>query len=154
LYNFRTDDGASLNIQNVGVLEKWNSEDEVMVTIKGQEYRVDKFPNFLTGTNDKYLEYNYGLYLELFYQFHRLLNETDVLIIAGYGFGDNAVNLRIIDWMNDKNHRLEIITPNVEATIKNARGAIYARLQDWGYDRIDFTEKGIQDVRIDDFRFL
>ena len=152
-FNFRTDDRASLNIEKVGVLEKWNSEDEVRVKINGKEYRVDKFPIFLTGTNDKYLEYNYGLYLELFYHFHRLLNETDVLIIAGYGFGDNAVNLRIIDWMNNESHRLEIITPNVEGTIKNARGAIYSRLQNWGNDRVNFIEKVIQEVKIEDFEF-
>lgn len=51
-------------------------------------------------------------------------------IIAGYDFSDNAVNLRIIDLMKNKNKRIEIITPNVETTIKNARGAIYSILKD------------------------
>lgn len=154
-FNFRTDDGVRLNLNNVGVVENWNSEDEVNITIGEQNYRVDKFPNFLTGTHDKYLEYNYGLYLELMYQFHRLLNETDVLIVAGYGFGDNAVNLRIIDWFSrDETRKIEIITPNMDSTIKNARGAIYARLQDWDSNRIQFIEKGIENINIDDFKFL
>lgn len=39
--------------------------------------------------------------------------------IAGYGFGDNAVNLKIFDWMKNVNKRIEIITPKVEATIRN-----------------------------------
>jgi len=153
-FNFRIDDGLSFNLYNIGLVKNWNSEDEVRTTINNQEYRVDKFPEFLTGMNGKYLEYNYGLYLELFYQFHRLLNETDVLIIAGYGFGDNAVNLRIIDWMKHLKSNIEIITPNVDAIIKNAKGAIYSRLQDWGSERVNFIEKGIETVKITDFKFL
>lgn len=153
-FNFRIDDGIILKTENVGLIEEWNSEDEVSITIDQQNYRVDKFPNFLTGTNDKYLEYNYGLYLELMYQFHGLLNETNVLIVAGYGFGDNAINLRIIDWMNKNDNKIEIITPDVNATIRNARGAIYARLQEWGDDRVNIIDKGIQEIHLNDFRFL
>jgi len=44
--------------------------------------------------------------------------------------------------------------PRKEEHIGNARGAIYARLQDWSDDRVNFIEKGIQGVKIDDFKYL
>lgn len=153
-FNFRKDDVVSLNVYNIGIVEEWRSDDEVGILINNQLYQVDKFPEFLTGMNDKYLEYNYGLYLELFYHFHRLLSETDILIVAGYGFGDNAINLRIIDWMENEKNKIEIITPNVELTIKNARGAIYSRFQDWPNTRVNFIEKGIENTSFQDFKFL
>ena len=40
------------------------------------------------------------------------------------------------------------------AIIKNAKGAIYSRLQDWGSERVNFIEKGIETVKITDFKFL
>ncbi len=155
-YNFRTDDGVSLNIEEIGQYDEWQSEDEVQISVNDKEYRVDKKPLFLTGFNNKYLEYNYGIYLDLFYQFHQLLNQTDILIIAGYGFGDNTVNLRIIDWYTKRNDRkIEIITPNKDTAINNAKGAIHSRLKfDWSDDRIHWIEKGIQELEITDLKYI
>jgi hypothetical protein len=154
-FNFRIDSDIGLKIGNIGLVEKWQSEGVVDCIVEETKYRVEKFPNFLTGTNDKYLEYNYGQYLELFAQFHSLLKTTETLIIAGYGFGDNAVNLRIIDWFeNNKNSKIEIISPDIEKTVNNAKGAIYARLKDWDSSRISFIEKGIENTKLSDLKFL
>lgn len=154
-YNFKLDDGTYKYYYNVGKIDDELQSVDNSIIIGGIEFSVDQLPLFLTGTNVKYLEYNYGLYLELLYQFHRLLKQTDTLIIADYGFGDNAINLRIIDWMNDKKHKLIIITPNFNNTQKYAKGAMYARLQDWKRDRrIGIIENKIECVSIEDLEPL
>ncbi|MFA6571476.1 MAG: hypothetical protein WCT77_09585, partial [Bacteroidota bacterium] len=106
-------------------------------------------PLFLTGINDKYLDYNYGIFLDMMDNFYRLLNKTKYLIIIGYGFGDNAINLRIIDWFDKNKYRkIIVVSPNMETVIQNARGGISRRLKELENDknRLIIIKKRFEDT--------
>lgn len=88
---------------------------------------------FLAGTHNKEIEYTTGPFLELHYRFHRLLGDSDRLIVVGYGFGDKGVNQRIAEWMGaSRSTRLLVIDPKpAEKIATDARPAISMRLDDW-----------------------
>ncbi|OGU39329.1 MAG: hypothetical protein A2X61_00455 [Ignavibacteria bacterium GWB2_35_12] len=152
-YNFMKDTGVSYEIAFIGLIKKWYCHDANDYKIDGINYKVYNMPLYLTGTNDKYLECNYGIYLELFYQFHRLLKQTDILIIIGYSFGDNAINFRIIDWFGqNKESKIILVTKCKYNTFNNARGAINERLCEWEKikNRFCVIEKLIENVSIEE----
>lgn len=120
---------------------------------KGKEYyeRADA-PLFLTGTNDKYLQYQYGIFVELWNQYQRVLSKTNILICIGYGFGDNAVNARIINWMWEQdNRKLIVIDINeFDEARKNSRGAIHRHLFEWNNKRMTWITKNAKDLTADE----
>jgi len=106
---------------------------------------------FLTGINNKYLDYNSSIFLRLFYYFQKLLDSTNNLIVSGYSFGDNGINLRLIDWfINDSNRKLIIICPNKDSLISSAKGAMQKRLKDFPSIRLKFIPKCFEKVTIED----
>ncbi len=119
---------------------------------KGKDYK-ESDQLLLTGTNDKYLQYQFGLFVELWNQFHKLLSETELLICIGYGFGDNAVNARIINWMfENKYNKLIVVDINkLEDIEKYARGPISKHLTEWNRNgRIACINKSVGDLDSDE----
>jgi hypothetical protein len=88
---------------------------------------------FLTGTFNKMLNYLDDVFLELHYRFHRTLDESDRLVVCGYGLGDKGINKRIIDWMvlspESARRKMVLIDPrSFEQVQESSRGAIGDKL--------------------------
>ena len=67
-------------------------------------------PQFLIGSTNKLSEYLHVQYWDMFERFRKYLRENDNLIVAGYSFGDDAINGQILEWlMNEDNKRLIVI---------------------------------------------
>ncbi|MTI60510.1 MAG: hypothetical protein FH762_11155 [Firmicutes bacterium] len=82
-------------------------------------------PLILTGRVNKILEYHRSIYVDLHYNFYRLLPSVDSLIIAGYSFGDQGINSWIINWMNETaKHKILLLGPDTVNCIKYARKGI------------------------------
>jgi hypothetical protein len=55
-------------------------------------------PLLLIGTFNKIPEYTRRIFLDLYYQFRRLLNRATILVSCGYGFADKGINEQILEW--------------------------------------------------------
>lgn len=89
-------------------------------------------PIFLIGTFNKLANYTDRVYLEIYYESFQSLDETDVLVIVGYGFGDKGINKLITDWMcRTPGRRLVVIDRDANNLWKRARGAIAGKWQGW-----------------------
>ncbi len=62
----------------------------------------------LTGLN-KIKFYNSGLYTDLHYHFQKVLYENDIMIMSGYGWGDDPINNRLMTWLDRKPERKLIL---------------------------------------------
>lgn len=93
---------------------------------------ADQVPFFLIGTFNKFTNYTDSVYLEIYYQAFRSLDEADVLVIVGYGFGDKGINRLITDWIyRNLNRQVVVVDKNPEALEGRARRAIGDKWQDW-----------------------
>lgn len=76
----------------------------------------------LAGTTNKELAYGSGIFLELMFQFHRLLRDTNLLIVSGYGFGDKGINNRIWAWLEARpENRMIILHARPDELRQNAK---------------------------------
>ncbi len=57
-------------------------------------------PIILVGADNKGVDYNKPVFDELHFQFYTALKKVKRLIVCGYGFGDNVINLRLRSWLN------------------------------------------------------
>jgi hypothetical protein len=87
---------------------------------------------FLIGTFNKLASYTDAVYLEIYYQAFRSLDETEVLVIVGYGFGDKGINKLVTDWMcRSLERRLVVVGRRADNLWNRSRGAIAGKWQDW-----------------------
>lgn len=109
---------------------------------------VDGRPVMLTGTFNKILQYTTGIYADLHWQFYRRLLDSDILLACGYGFGDKAINSRVINWMwSSLARRLVIVHPHPEGLWTGSRGAIQNNWAAWESEkRVFVIAKGIENV--------
>lgn len=76
---------------------------------------VYKKAEILIGTFNKLIDYNYGIFSELLCLFINKLSQINILIISGYGFGDEGINAKIIGWYyKDKKNKIILIHSNFE----------------------------------------
>ncbi|MFW6022408.1 MAG: SIR2 family protein [Halanaerobiaceae bacterium] len=89
-------------------------------------------PLILTGRFNKIMEYNRSIYVDLHYNFYRLLDRTDIFIISGYSFNDKGINSWLIDWMySSPEHSIILIHPHPEKCIEQARYGIKHHWPGW-----------------------
>jgi hypothetical protein len=103
---------------------------------RDRKHEVIGRPLFLAGTFNKMLGYLNHLFLELHYNFHRALQESERLFVCGYGFGDKGINSRIIEWICQfpatTVRRIVIVDPlPFKVFQENSRGAISRKLSSW-----------------------
>lgn len=79
----------------------------------GKELKLNiKTPAFLSGVN-KVLAYNRGIYSEMFYRFHQVLREHEFMAMSGYGWGDTAINFRLMNWLDyDRRNTMMLLHQN------------------------------------------
>jgi hypothetical protein len=103
-------------------------------------YRDNLRPMLLIGSLNKLVAYNRGLYFKLHVLFYQYLKNSKYLIISGYGFSDQGINSRIIDWLfSSRENRIILIHKDINYVKKSARNYIK-----WNIDR--YVEMGIMKV--------
>ena len=112
-------------------------------------YFPDQQPLVLMGTLNKIVDYSNDNWLEIQWKFKQMLEESDCLVISGYGFGDDVINNRIASWaIRNRNRKIIIIHPTPENLSDKSDKLIERGL--WAemllYKRLIFINKWIQDV--------
>lgn len=87
-------------------------------------YDVSDSNGILIGNSNKILEYNRGIYRDLFELFHSRLRKSARLIICGYGFRDRGVNSFFNEW---------IAEPSNKAIVVNRRDKIEVSSTSFGH---------------------
>jgi hypothetical protein len=90
-----------------------------------KQYELDVAPLVLVGTHNKPSYYTNPLFEEQHWRFKGALCEAVRLVICGYSFGDKAINLRILHWLNQNPERQVLLIHHCPAECrKGARAAI------------------------------
>jgi hypothetical protein len=86
-------------------------------------YVFDRFPVQI-GTYNKIINYTLNPILgDLQYWLRRVLDESDIVVAAGYGAGDYGVNARVRHWLRDRRGRhLVVIDPHPEGPVTRWSG--------------------------------
>ena len=91
---------------------------------RGKPFRpMDSLPRFLTGYGNKLVAYQGDIFLAQMREFDRALDEHNKIVMSGYGWGDNGVNIRLKNWIWEKPDR-QIILLHEEPEILRPRRAL------------------------------
>jgi SIR2-like domain len=92
-------------------------------------------PMFLAGTSNKILQYQHEPYADLFPRFRSGLRSTDRVVVVGYGFGDQAINSYLLQWLHwSCDHRIVVVDPCPGHLEARARPAIKRGWSRWKSD--------------------
>jgi hypothetical protein len=92
----------------------------------------DMRPIFLTGTFDKVLAYETWIFPDQHLRFHETLREAKHVVVIGYGFGDKAINTRLIGWLaRSSKHKLIVCHPDPVKLSERSRPAIREKWTGW-----------------------
>ena len=115
---------------------------------------VDPRPLLLIGSFNKIPEYTRRIFLDLYYEFRRLLDRSTILVSCGYGFADKGINEQILEWLyGDRKRRIVLVEPKHEYLQRRARAAISLKWKDWVKDgTLTIISKGIEEVSWDEVK--
>lgn len=95
----------------------------------------DYRPLLLIGTYDKILAYETWIFPDQHLRFHEELRTTNRVVVIGYGFGDKAINSRLIGWLaRARDNKLIVCHPSPDRLFCDARPAIKNKRHDWEHD--------------------
>jgi hypothetical protein len=102
----------------------------------------------LVGTFNKIPEYTNRIFADLFCQFRRALTETDRLIVCGYSFGDQGINMQVAEWANSSDRTMMVVIHENPEALKMGAGAnIYHNWDRWLKNKkLVVVRKWIQDT--------
>jgi len=107
-------------------------DDPYLLNVHKNAYRDNGLPLLLIGSFNKLHEYSRNLNFKLQVLFYNYLNETNFLIISGYGFGDQGINSKIFLWLySSMKNRIILIHKDIDILKKTARPAILNKLDTW-----------------------
>lgn len=72
-------------------------------------WNTDPVPHFLTGSENKLAAYQSGIFLAQMREFDRALDEHELIVMSGYGWGDSGVNRRLKSWLAENEDRQLIV---------------------------------------------
>lgn len=86
-------------------------------------------PIFLTGSYNKLLDYNFGIFRTIHNKFDNCLSKTDYMIVSGYGWNDRGINGKLFEWiLSSMNKRLILLHETPEESIKKrSKSAMWHR---------------------------
>ncbi len=89
---------------------------EVKDSLTGK-FRYEKgwqlnYPDFLSGTTTKMLSYGNEFYSLIFNHFKQNLENSKLLIVVGYGFGDPGIDKYLKDYFLEKGGKMVVVTPH------------------------------------------
>jgi len=110
------------------------------------QYEPNLFPDFLTGENTKIIHYQERHYNYIFEHFKKNLEQSQKLLIIGYGFGDKGINKYLEKFLQNNNKQTLVIDVNEE----KIKGKIINRFG--SNHNIEFlcNQKGIAEINKDD----
>jgi len=152
-YRFRPDNSSSWYDDLIGVC----GDTDISHTLDPwgrSQLPVDKRPLLLIGTFNKIPEYTRRIFLDLYYEFRRLLDRTTILVSCGYGFADKGINERILEWVyGDRRRRIVLVEPKPKELQQRARLAVSLKWDDWCKDgTLTIIRKGIEEVSWDEVK--
>ena len=115
---------------------------------------IDGRPLLLIGSFNKIPEYTRRIFLDLYYEFRRILDRTTILVSCGYGFADKGINERILEWLyGDRKRRIVLVEPKPDELQRRARPAVSLKWDDWCKDgTLTIIRKGIEEVSWDEVK--
>jgi hypothetical protein len=97
-----------------------------------EDYPHDLRPLILTGTFDKILAYETWVFPDQHLRFHEGLRQASRVVVIGYGFGDKAINTRLIGWLaRARENKLIVGHGDPDELRASARGAIQSKWDIW-----------------------
>ena len=98
----------------------------------------EESPVIIVGSFNKLKDYSHGAFFDLQCLFSEFLSYSDRLIISGYGFGDQGINSRIINWLyGSRDRKIIVIHKNEDELFRYSRPAINTV---WENDKKDNTD--------------
>lgn len=78
----------------------------------------------------------------------RALQETEILILCGYGFGDKGINTRLIEWAYSSQQNILVVIHAEPQSLKmKGRGAISKNWDEWLQSRkLVLIQKWVQNT--------
>ena len=109
-------------------------------------------PIFLSGTYNKLMDYNFGIFADLQHQFYQALNRHDIMIMSGYGWNDRGINGRIFEWLSSSsNKRLFFLQERPEEIKEKSKSAMWHRYdEEVRQGRLIPIPKYLKDVSVSD----
>lgn len=97
-----------------------------------EDYPHDLRPLILTGTLDKILAYETWVFPDQHLRFHEGLRQANRAVVIGYGFGDKAINTRLISWLARARENKLIVCHGAPDELRaGARGAVQSKWDGW-----------------------
>jgi len=82
-------------------------------------------PLFLTGTYNKMLDYNFGIFRIINTKFEEALSRNRIMIMSGYGWSDRGINGKIFEWIYSSPYsRLILLHEEPENLRKHSESAL------------------------------
>jgi hypothetical protein len=92
---------------------------------------LDGIPLFLTGSYNKMLDYNFGIFRKIHFKFDDALDNTKTIIMSGYGWNDRGINGRIFEWIGSSTENRIILLHERPENLKNySKSAMWHRYDD------------------------
>lgn len=93
-------------------------------------------PVFLTGSYNKMLDYNFGIYRILHTRFDQVLERTSRIVMSGYGWNDRGINGRLFEWLQSSiENRIILLHENPESLKEKSKSALWRKYDGLVNDR-------------------
>ncbi len=114
---------------------------------------TESYPNFATGTDTKVYRYEHGITGSMYSCFLESLDETNRIILSGFGWNDKYVSDTLIRWMSSSEKNKLILLHKTPESIKKSRSAIWQRYDDLlKCRRLVPVEKWFSDTKLEDIK--
>jgi hypothetical protein len=110
------------------------------------QYESNFFPDFLTGENAKIIHYQERHYKYIIEHFRNNLEQSQKLLIIGYGFGDKGINEYLEKFLQNNSKQSLVIDVNE----KGIKEKIINRFGDDHNVKFLCNQKGIAEINKDD----
>jgi hypothetical protein len=126
-FEFAEQLGRGATIARFSGRDPWHPEDESV------DRPAQPRPHVLTGTFDKILAYETSIFPAQHFRFYEAMRDATTVVVIGYGFGDKAINTRLIAWAaRNRRHRIILCDPDPTRLIETrARNAIRRAAGRW-----------------------
>lgn len=89
---------------------------------------LDGTPLFLTGSYNKMLDYNFGIYKNIHNKFDNLIPKIKTIIMSGYGWNDRGINGRLFQWLGHSfENKIVLLHERPDDLKKYSRSALWHR---------------------------
>jgi hypothetical protein len=102
-------------------------------------------PLILIGRDNKPKDYAKPVFQELHSQFYCRLKGVNRLIVCGYGFGDDSINMRLQTWLIKPENRLVLVHPRSDECLNRVCWCFKKQLQESKQYR--FVQSSMEEVK-------